>query len=110
MVPRERQQLLCHRSCRRGAHLTGNSEVIHNREPSWETSLDSLRNQAITLKPPSPGVNECNGDFSPVEQRSGYDLASPLRNMPATRKWRFVDFATLKWPHFDHYIWPHPNR
>jgi hypothetical protein len=21
-----------------------------------------------------------------------------------------VDFATLKWPHFDHYIWPHPNR
>jgi len=20
------------------------------------------------------------------------------------------DFATLKWPHFDHYIWPHPNR
>src|ERR1035438_4902073 len=49
MVPRERQQLLCHRSCRRGAHLTGNSEVIHNREPSWETSLDSLRNQAITL-------------------------------------------------------------
>src|ERR1017187_8220769 len=58
MVPRERQQLLCHRSCRRGAHLTGNSEVIHNREPSWETSLDSLRNQAITLKTPSPGVNE----------------------------------------------------
>jgi hypothetical protein len=22
----------------------------------------------------------------------------------------WVDFATLKWPHFDHYIWPHPNR
>jgi chemotaxis signal transduction protein len=21
-----------------------------------------------------------------------------------------IDFATLKWPHFDHYIWPHPNR
>ena len=21
-----------------------------------------------------------------------------------------LDFATLKWPHFDHYIWPHPNR
>ncbi len=21
-----------------------------------------------------------------------------------------VDFATLNWPHFDHYIWPHPNR
>ena len=21
-----------------------------------------------------------------------------------------TDFATLKWPHFDHYIWPHPNR
>jgi hypothetical protein len=20
------------------------------------------------------------------------------------------DFATLNWPHFDHYIWPHPNR
>ena len=20
------------------------------------------------------------------------------------------DFATLKWPHFDHSIWPHPNR
>src|SRR6266545_6672118 len=20
------------------------------------------------------------------------------------------DFATLKWPHFDHHIWPHPNR
>jgi hypothetical protein len=19
-----------------------------------------------------------------------------------------IDFATLKWPHFDHYIWPHP--
>jgi hypothetical protein len=21
-----------------------------------------------------------------------------------------TDFASLKWPHFDHYIWPHPNR
>jgi hypothetical protein len=21
-----------------------------------------------------------------------------------------LDFAILKWPHFDHYIWPHPNR
>jgi hypothetical protein len=21
-----------------------------------------------------------------------------------------ADFATLKWPHFDHYIWPYPNR
>ena len=21
-----------------------------------------------------------------------------------------LDFATLNWPHFDHYIWPHPNR
>ena len=21
-----------------------------------------------------------------------------------------IDFATLKWPHFDHHIWPHPNR
>jgi hypothetical protein len=20
------------------------------------------------------------------------------------------DFATLKWPHFDHHNWPHPNR
>jgi len=20
------------------------------------------------------------------------------------------DFATLNWPHFDRYIWPHPNR
>lgn len=20
------------------------------------------------------------------------------------------DFATLKWPHFDRHIWPHPNR
>jgi hypothetical protein len=20
------------------------------------------------------------------------------------------DFASLKWPHFDRYIWPHPNR
>jgi hypothetical protein len=35
-------------------------------------------------------ANLCYGDFSPVEQRSGYDLASPLRNMPAKRKWRFV--------------------
>src|SRR5713101_9937817 len=22
---------------------------------------------------------------------------------------RTPDFATLNWPHFDHYIWPHPN-
>jgi hypothetical protein len=21
-----------------------------------------------------------------------------------------TDFATLNWPHFDRYIWPHPNR
>ncbi|HTC77106.1 MAG TPA: hypothetical protein VK657_00755, partial [Terriglobales bacterium] len=21
-----------------------------------------------------------------------------------------TDFATLKWPHFDRHIWPHPNR
>ena len=21
-----------------------------------------------------------------------------------------LDFATLNWPHFDHHIWPHPNR
>ena len=20
-----------------------------------------------------------------------------------------IDSATLKWPHFDHYIWPYPN-
>src|SRR5712692_2633772 len=47
---------------------TGNSEVIHNR---WETSLDSLRNQAIALKTPGAEVNECNGDVSPIEKRSG---------------------------------------
>ena len=29
---------------------TGNPEAIHNRETIWETSLDSLRNQAIALK------------------------------------------------------------
>ena len=23
---------------------------------------------------------------------------------------KVLDFATLKWPHFDHHIWPHPNR
>jgi hypothetical protein len=32
---------------------------------SWETSLDSLRNQAITLKTP---VNERNGDFATIEE------------------------------------------
>jgi hypothetical protein len=39
--------------------MTGNSEVIHNRDPIWETSLDSLRNQAITLTENSRLLNLC---------------------------------------------------
>jgi len=27
-----------------------------------------------------------------------------MENLPT-----ISDFATLKWPHFDHSIWPHPN-
>jgi hypothetical protein len=30
--------------------VTSNSELIHNPEPIWEGSLDSLRNQAISLR------------------------------------------------------------
>jgi len=29
---------------------------------------------------------------------------------PTYEELKARDFATLNWPHFDHYIWPHPNR
>jgi hypothetical protein len=32
------------------------------------------------------------------------------RQLGAYKLAGILDFATLNWPHFDHYIWPHPNR
>jgi hypothetical protein len=56
---------------------------------SWETSLDSLRNQAISLKTPARGDDECNGDVSPVFENAAWiardeGWANCTRVLPST--------------------------
>ena len=43
-------------------------------------------------------------------QEHGPLLPRPHADVIASSRHSNIDFATLKWPHFDHYIWPHPNR
>ncbi len=68
--------------------VTGNPEAIHDLEPSWERSLDSLRNQAFTVRrekalvhsgkkdPPGnwiapPGSNRSSGGGNEAAEASG---------------------------------------
>ncbi|SRR5260370_14490331 len=49
--------------------MTSKPEIIHNEKPGGETGLDSLRNQAFTLKT-SAWANACNREFAAANLES----------------------------------------
>jgi 3-deoxy-D-manno-octulosonate 8-phosphate phosphatase KdsC-like HAD superfamily phosphatase len=66
-------------------------EFIHMKQPVKMLAYEEIREKA--------GVSDSAVAY----------IGDDLPDIPLMGR-AGLDFATLKWPHFDHYIWPHPNR
>ena len=93
------------------------AEVFGWRRECDRKSITSRRRLDFKVRPFSQFdlVNGSDQALGFLEDRMSGLGVSTLKRTSRARHTSYsqrntFDFATLKWPHFDHYIWPHPNR
>ena len=88
----------------RAEGINNSNKILRDRYSLAEPGQDLSRNeQRLSLRAvhTRPGAYRNNARVCELEA---------FRNVRGRRQSLIDDFATLKWPHFDRYIWPHPNR
>jgi hypothetical protein len=85
----------------KAGYLTEINEEFLDLEGDTQREIDIIASKV---------VNDISIHFVVECKQSATDKWIFICNKRIRRSFFSVDFASLKWPHFDHHIWPHPNR